>query len=170
MALITCSECGNQVSGTAKACPQCGAKGKALSGPKKQLGTNGKLVIGGIVAAVAIGAMTTNQSSPPSPQQQAANEATKARMINVVTYAKSLTVAARNPDSVVFERVLANGDGSLTCFKYRAQNGFGGTNHEWAAFTPRGGQTRGGAVKAICEDKDMQDVTDGAVRMIKLMG
>lgn len=170
MALITCSECGNQVSGTAKACPQCGAKGKALTGPKKQLGTTGKLIIAGLVAAVAIGAMTTNQGGQPSPQQSAADEATKARMVNVVTYAKSLTAAARNPDSVVFERVLANGDGSLTCFKYRAQNGFGGTNREWAAFTPRGGQTRGAAVKVICEDKDMEDVTDSAIQMIKLMG
>jgi hypothetical protein len=171
MALMTCHECGNQVSASAKACPQCGAKGKALIGPpvKKQIGTTGKVVIGGVVAMLAIGGMLSAQSHSPAPEQQTEHDANDRRNTNIVLYAKSLQAAARNPESVIFERVLANQDGTLTCFKYRAENGFGGTNREWAAFTPAGGATQGSAVKMICHDKVMRDVTAAAVPLIKLM-
>ena len=170
MALITCNECGNQVSGAAKTCPQCGAKGKALTGSpeKKHLGTRGKLAIAGIVGALAIANVATNKNNPPSAQEQADNEQDRTRTTNIVLYAKSLRAAARSPGSVVFERVLANPDGTLTCFKYQAQNGFGGTNREWAAFTPAGGQNRGAAIKIICQDKAMEDVTERALLNLKL--
>lgn len=61
MPLITCNECGNQVSETAKACPQCGAKGKALTGPKK-LGTLG--VMFGIFGVSIVIAGATNMNPP----------------------------------------------------------------------------------------------------------
>jgi len=34
----------------------------------------------------------------------------------------------RNPDSFILEEAWANKDGSVVCFKYRSQNGFGGMN------------------------------------------
>jgi len=37
MALVTCHECGNQVSDTVKTCPKCGAKGKVLTGPPSKI-------------------------------------------------------------------------------------------------------------------------------------
>lgn len=63
MPLITRNECGNQVSGTAKACPQCGAKGKALTGPKK-LGTLGKVMFGIFGVSIVIAGATN--MNPPS--------------------------------------------------------------------------------------------------------
>ncbi len=39
----------------------------------------------------------------------------------------------RNPDSVIFEKALANDDGSVVCLRYMAQNGFGGMNQGQAS-------------------------------------
>lgn len=91
------------------------------------------------------------------------------RNTKIVIYAKSLLAAARNPSSVVFERVLTNESGELSCFKYQAENGFGGTNREWVAFTPAGGQNEGPDVKLICEDKVMSDVTSELLPLIDLV-
>jgi len=65
--------------------------------------------------------------------------------------------------------MFTSDDGKITCFKYRAENGFGGTNREWAAFSPAGGQNEGPALKIICRDKGMKNVTDVAVPLIKLL-
>lgn len=45
----------------------------------------------------------------------------------------AIKASARNPDSVAFESVLTNENGSLVCMVYRAQNGFGGMNLEHLA-------------------------------------
>jgi hypothetical protein len=39
---------------------------------------------------------------------------------------------ARNPDSVKFEKILSNIDGTIICVQYVAQNGFGGMNRSIA--------------------------------------
>lgn len=90
--------------------------------------------------------------------------------MNIVTYARSLRGTMRNPESLAFDRVTANGDGTLVCFDYQAQNGFGGVNRERVAFSPAGGSRKSKVVKMICSDKDMQDVTDMATAVIKTLG
>lgn len=171
MPLITCNECGNQVSGTAKACPQCGAKGKALTGPKT-IGNFGKVMVGAVVAVILVAGVNNLMNPPPAqtPEQQAEVALTEKRNLNIVTYARSLRATMRNPESLTFDRVTANEDGTLICFDYRAQNGFGGVNRERTAFTPAGGSREPKVVKMICGDKVMQDVTEMATAIIKTLG
>ena len=47
-----------------------------------------------------------------------------------VAFMTTIKRSLRNPDSVVWENVWANDDGSVVCVEYRAQNGFGGMNRE----------------------------------------
>lgn len=114
MPLSTCIDYGNQVTGTAKACPQYGAKGRALTGPKK-LGTFGKPMIGlFVVSIVAAGATNIlNPPPPPTPEQQAEAALAREQNVNIVTYARSLRATMRNPESLTFDRVTANGNGTL---------------------------------------------------------
>lgn len=39
---------------------------------------------------------------------------------------RNIRAANRNPDSVVWEAVLANADADIICIQFRGQNGFGG--------------------------------------------
>ncbi|KAA0230145.1 hypothetical protein EDM76_11570 [bacterium] len=40
----------------------------------------------------------------------------------------------REPESVQWETIMANDDGSVMCFDYRARNGFGGMTREYISF------------------------------------
>jgi ribosomal protein L40E len=172
MALRTCAECGADVSTAAKACPQCGAKGQALNGRPKTLGwvAKGALVLFGIsFVAVAI----TNQINPPKPlsaAEKAEKTQSEKRNLNIANYARSLKAAARDPESLSFDEIVANDDGTLVCFKYRAKNGFGGTNREVVAFSLAGGSREPTVVKTVCRDKAMHDVTKTAKYVIDRVG
>lgn len=179
MALMTCHECGHQVSTSSQVCPQCGATGKALTGSlparerrswrKVALLVAGISVFGALISAVMAPEKGSEASSETSLEGSAklANNRDKERNVNIVMYAKSLKAVARNPESLEYEQVLTNEDGQLVCFHYRAQNGFGGTNREWVAFSPAGGSTDNATVKMICRDKVMKDVTGILVPLIK---
>lgn len=45
---------------------------------------------------------------------------------------KALLGAMRQPESVVWEDARAANDGALVCMSFRARNGFGGMNREYA--------------------------------------
>jgi hypothetical protein len=59
------------------------------------------------------------------------------RFQNSMAAAVQLRDSMRIPDSLILEEVWANEDGSVICFKYRAQNGFGGMNRG-EAYTQNG--------------------------------
>jgi hypothetical protein len=59
----------------------------------------------------------------------------KERGMRAAMGAASILSAARNPDSVHFTSVLIMKDGTV-CYAYRAQNGFGGLNREFAVLSP----------------------------------
>ncbi|MEG3177113.1 zinc ribbon domain-containing protein [Sphingomonas sp. RB3P16] len=170
MALISCNECGSQVSDAAKSCPQCGAKGKTLVGQKKP-GKWGKTALGFFGVFILAG-VVGNIGSPPHVQTAAERVGEKLlekRGANIALYAASLRATMRDPTSLSFDEVYSNDDGSLVCFKYRAKNGYGGTNRDIAAFSPDGGSQNRKLVKMICADKVMKDVTEQAKGAIKLL-
>ena len=68
---------------------------------------------------------------PKSSNEQEENE----RGLRAAMGAASILGAARNPDSVHFTSVLIMKDGTV-CYAYRAQNGFGGLNREFAILSP----------------------------------
>lgn len=171
MALMTCHECGAEVSTAAKSCPHCGARGKAFRGRRK-LGLVPKVLLG-FLGVGMIGAAVSEAIHPHEEQtaaQDAEHKATSERDTNIVTYARSLKAWVRNPDTLVYEHVRSNPDGKLVCFKIRAQNGFGGMDRQTIAFSPAGGTPDAFTVKTICHDKVMKDVTDSTLQLIKLMG
>ena len=175
MPLITCPECGVEVS-AAKACPRCGASARAIAKgqvkPKKQIGLVGKILIGGAVASAVLVAAT----SIKSPQHTQGSEDTKADALGrqrrqaTVTDAVSLRQAMRDPDSLVFEKILASDDGGVVCIRYRARNGFGGMDRERATFTGGPGTTSGAAWNKHCAHVALNDETYTTLEMMKLYG
>jgi hypothetical protein len=93
----------------------------------------GGIAIAGIVAAMAVGGGTgasNAATTAPANDGQAAAEKKLAdlRYYKAIVAAKRVKNAQRNPDSLKWQSVLVNEDGSLVCMVYRSQNGFGGTN------------------------------------------
>jgi hypothetical protein len=54
MALIACHECGNQVSSSVKACPKCGANGKALTGTPAETSASHRKVSVLLIIGIAL--------------------------------------------------------------------------------------------------------------------
>jgi hypothetical protein len=94
----------------------------------------------------------------------------KQRSEAAVTDAVSLKQSLRDPDSLIFEKILANDDGSTVCITYRARNGFGGMNREHAVFAGGPGTTSASAWHKHCEHVMLNNVTDETVRMVSLLG
>jgi hypothetical protein len=84
-----------------------------------------------LVGEIAAGVSGTN----PTARTETAQEKQKAhRDYQAYLAAKALNGSLRNPDSLSFEQILVNSDGSVICMTYRAKNGFGGMNVEHVVF------------------------------------
>lgn len=134
MALITCKECGQQVSTEAKACPSCGAEARK---PMGRLRKGLLIFLGGSILVGAVMEDTRKGSTPPkTPEQIAAekraDDAYSKRVTAAMAVAATLKDNARNPDSVVFDSMRVSEDAKVICTEFRAQNGFGGMNREHA--------------------------------------
>lgn len=132
MALITCKECGHQISSNAKTCPSCGAK------PVKPVGMLG-IITALIIGAIVFKCASPAHEPPPAPTPKSAAElaaekieaeATRKRHAATADTLAYIISHARNPSSVTVELAGASEDGSVVCIQYRAQNGFGGMNRE----------------------------------------
>lgn len=135
MALLKCKDCGNGVSSSAKACPNCGApasKGTQWGIGKKFLaGIFILIVVSGVIDAIKSEdkpGSAVAASNPTTPQAAAAPLSPAARGAAVAVTIKR---AARNPDVFKLEEARHARDGSI-CLVFRAQNGFGGMNREEA--------------------------------------
>jgi hypothetical protein len=177
MSLITCPDCRADVSRSAKACPQCGASAKAIikGQPRtsKPIGKAGKIGIGVATAAfIALGAASIIPRSAPTPSAADAKEDAqyKQRSEAAVTDAISLKQSLRDPDSLVFEKILSNDDGSVVCVSYHARNGFGGMNRDHAVFAGGPGTTSAASWRKHCAHGMLDDVTDETVRLVSLLG
>lgn len=171
MPLIKCHECEAQVSTEAKSCPSCGAKVRL---PKKKVGIVG-IFLASVMGISIVGSVLNQQEQDrqeekKSPEQKAAEEKAKLR----IGQRDALTVAAlksihdhlRNPESVQWGDVLVNDDGSVICIDYRAQNGFGGMNHESIAFLGGKAKTDAQSWNKNCAGKTLNDVKDFALRRL----
>jgi hypothetical protein len=166
MAMINCGECGASVSTEAKSCPACGAGRKVFrrpAGTKKPMSWPKKIsvVLGvmfgiSVIGGIAAGVSGTNQA----PQTESAQDKQRKHM-NYQAYlaAKAVKASLRNPDSLSFEQILANDDGSVICMTYRAQNGFGGMNIEHVVFKDGDPSQSHASWHAHCAGKMLNDVT-----------
>lgn len=138
MTLISCSECGKQVSDEAKTCPECGAK---IKKPYKWTWWKIALVIFPFFA-IAVSQYQDEQrkaaEAAKSPEQRAAE--TKQKLARDLRYtmtysaAKTIKDNLRDPASVQWISIRANENGSVVCFDFRARNGVGGLNREQYAY------------------------------------
>lgn len=164
MAMITCGECGASVSTEAKSCPACGANRKVFrrpTGAKKPMSWPKKIGIAfaatfglGVVAQIITG------GANPAAQAESPRDKQKShRDYQAYLSAKALKASLRNPDSLSFESILANDDGSIICMTYRAQNGFGGMNIGHVVFKDGDPSESHASWHAHCAGKMLNDVT-----------
>lgn len=166
MAIINCGECGAPVSTEAKSCPACGASRKVFrrpAGTKKQTSWLKKIgIVFGVMFGVSlVGGIAAGVSGTNSGAQ---TESTQDKQQKHMTYqaylaAKAVKASLRNPDSLSFEQILANDDGSIICMTYRAQNGFGGMNIEHVVFKDGDPSQSHARWHAHCAGKILNDVT-----------
>lgn len=94
----------------------------------------------------------------PTPEEIAAKARQEAAFQRVVVVLKSIKAANRNPDSVKWEGIWANGDASVVCIDYRGQNGFGGMNREQVVYAKNKLSREASAWNRHCTKGDLQDM------------
>lgn len=139
MAMINCGECGASVSTEAKSCPGCGANRKLFRsspGTKRRMPWPKKIGIAfaAVLGLGAVGQVVSGGANQSAQAESAQDKQTKQRDYAAYLSAKALKASLRNPDSLAFQYIHANDDGSVVCMKYRAQNGFGGMNIGYVVF------------------------------------
>ena len=137
MALVACTECGNNVSTEAKACPSCGAPVVKPKPPKKRSlvwPLLGVMTVAGIVGAE----LAKTSTAPQTPAQKKEDEARAKRIVIARMAAAQLKTSMKDPESFELKSAVVHTDGAA-CFKYRAKNSFGATLPAEATMTPAGG-------------------------------
>jgi hypothetical protein len=154
MALVKCHECGSEISSEAKSCPKCGAK------PRPAVGVFGWL----FVLAVAYGAWSFFSPShaplkaPPSPAEIAYQQQQEQLFQKTAIMAATIKRSLREPESVQWETIMVNDDGSVMCFLYRARNGFGGMTRESVSFANDKASKEAAHWNKHCANKPLNDL------------
>jgi hypothetical protein len=92
-------------------------------------------------------------------QLAAADQAKKElRFANALQIAKAIQTNMRDPESLVWESILTNEDASVACFSYRARNGFGGMNREFATFANGSLSQSASMWNKHCKGKSLYDM------------
>lgn len=153
MSMTTCKECGKSISNKAESCPSCGAKIKRTSLLTKIVLV--LIVVGSIPVIFSAGSSSKPQNTKPE-----AATPISLRMSNVAATEDTIKSKLRNPDSLHWNRVLSNNDGTIVCLEARAQNGFGGMSLETYIRHDNKIETADAAgIKKYCGKAD-HDVTD----------
>ena len=112
----------------------------------------GVSLVGGFAASVS--------GTKPSVHTESAQDKQKThRDYQAYLAAKAVKASLRDPDSLSFEEILANDDGSVICMTYRAQNGFGGMNIEHVVFKDGDPSQSHASWHPHCAGKMLNDVT-----------
>lgn len=126
--LISCKECSQQISQSAKTCPHCGAKNKKPQSPIVKWGVRAFLIylVGGIIFGIL---QTEHQKNQPIDPAVAENNKQYKIMLNraalgLIMLKKNL----RDPESFKLESAFVIKDTLAVCYEFRARNGFGGIN------------------------------------------
>lgn len=142
MSLRSCKECGKQISTEAEICPGCGAK------PPRRIGIVRSilLVFVALTTCNMVKLSLTKSETKPADtsaeiKQKTEKDAEYKRFAAALVTSQVVRAAARDPESVKFDKIIVNDDASKICAKYRAKNGFGGTNVETIVFV-NGTETR----------------------------
>lgn len=135
---------------------------------------------------VALGAVVSTFSGPTKPKTEAEKaadiereqaQATRREAENAAESAKAeenrleavrttaiaesqvrIKHSLRDPDSLEWDKILSNADGSVLCFVYRAKNGFGGMNQEVTVLANNEYRNDVKAWKKNCRSSSMIDM------------
>jgi hypothetical protein len=133
MALITCSECSQQISTEAKACPHCGAV-------KSSGGSTFRFWVLSIVGALILLSCIGNERGSSSVNTQTPSERASADegAARAQALARVLKKSARNPDRFEIDEAFVMSGTNVVCMKFRSENGFGGMSFGQALLQPDG--------------------------------
>jgi ribosomal protein L40E len=131
MALITCKDCGTDISPSAAACPKCGAP---IIQPKPKQKTRWYTWVFGafftaMVIGMVVGGTAPQKKEPPPTPAEAAQRAQENTLDAAATVAlRAFKAETRNPERFSVDQVLSMDKTQAVCMKVRAENGFGGLN------------------------------------------
>jgi len=132
--LNKCRKCGNEFSQNIDACPKCGT---TVSSANNQIIII-MVVIVGLIGWWIFSPSKESTADLAAKQIAAEQKVADDRKLNLIFAGQEmLKKMMRDPDSLVFERVLYTDDESV-CYEYRAKNGFGGMNKGAAVFSDKG--------------------------------
>lgn len=125
MAARHCHACGCPLQAGIRKCISCNA-------PARVSARSATLLVALLITLVAALVVAARQepAQPLQPPASSGPNLERLRFANSVAVAESIKEQLRDPDSVQWERILANDDASTICVRYRARNGFGGVNRE----------------------------------------
>jgi hypothetical protein len=130
MALIKCTECGNQISNKAKLCPHCGH-----SKPEPKNYGCGTLILIGIFAWIIYSVVKPNVTTPTAPETPKTPEQIHQEKVSNLFFMGSsvrcenwIKKHLKDPDSfeTIETKYLDKGDFVIVNVKYRAKNSFNG--------------------------------------------
>lgn len=119
MALVTCKECGKNMSSEAKSCPSCGA-------PPPKTTSTATIVVGGFFAMI-VASCVYNQATtvPAAPAQKSEAEKKEDAELNIAIAAgRVLKKGMKDPASFKVESFVYF-PGGAACYEYRGKNSFG---------------------------------------------
>ncbi|WP_156648800.1 hypothetical protein [Massilia sp. Leaf139] len=91
-------------------------------------------------------------------EKAAIKAAAQKRFTATVGVLTSIKSAMRDPDSLKWQDIRANDDGSVVCVVYRARNGFGGMNLEHASFAGKSISTSDASWNKHCANKSLYEM------------
>jgi hypothetical protein len=112
-----------------------------------------------IAFGILLGISAIISAFAPQTPERPVDGVTAARQRAAYQAARAVRTAARDPASVVFERILADENGQTICLTYRARNGFGGMTREHLTMRGGVGLPRASDWNRHCARKAMFDLT-----------
>ncbi len=168
MALMSCKECGKQISKSASACPHCGAKNSKPFWKPVIIGLIGLVVVINLTNSfydnksskqeeARLSAMTPEQRQAEIKKKEEEKRNKENRAMNSASAISSLKNALRDPSSLQLDWVGVNEKGTVVCIDYRAKNGFGGYAKEYITYVNGSPSKSAETWNANCANKSLYD-------------
>lgn len=123
MALVSCKECGKEISAKAEVCPNCGAKPAAKTSRLTWMVGAMMALLFGIYINANNKAIVAPIKPPPTQEEIAANKKSDEEINAGIFALKKLRLNAKNPNSFSLDQFLIF-PGGVTCIDYHAVNSF----------------------------------------------
>lgn len=85
-----------------------------------------------------------------------------ARFQQAAAATRAIKAVTREPESVRWDSVLVNEEGTIACIEYGARNGFGGMNREFMVFTANRARADAATWNKHCANKRLYDMRAAA--------